>query len=60
MALTRALERTIPLAYVDAMSAFLKWIDGAEEILKSDIILLTEPDEMHHQLTQYEVNLVLI
>lgn len=53
--LSESLEKTPPSSYLDAMDAFVHWIDGAEFVLKTEAFSFADLEVMEHQLHQYQV-----
>ena len=52
--LSESLEKTPPSSYLDAMDAFVHWIDGAEFVLKTEAFSFADLEVMEHQLHQYQ------
>jgi len=51
--LMKAMERAPPKSFLDAMQALVKWIEGVENLIESEPLLLNREEVMNEQLQQY-------
>jgi hypothetical protein len=53
--LTQVVEKTALGSYEEATAAFLKWMEGVEQLLAAEKFVADEQDVMEHQLSQHTV-----
>ena len=58
--LAKALEKAPPKSYLDAMAALMKWIEGVELLLESEVDQANYLHVMEEQVSQYQVNNVSV